>query len=141
MDVKLANMLLLTNLPSAYIQVIPLIIIALIVDALIVVAWYYLGVMTNNRSVKGSALNEFYQFIGTAVIMVITIGTLLMISTVFYTALNANPTGLMSSSSLNNLCTNIRDSSQLDIIGKTNSLLSGPSSAAGSIDYEYHAAA
>jgi len=122
--------LLQTQLPNAAGQLMPLIVIALSLDALIVAVWYYLGVILNNPRVKGSALGEFYQFIGTVIMVGIIVGVLAMLSSVYYGAVSS--TKLMSTTQIMTMCTNIETGSQLNLIGKTNSLLSGPTSGAGS---------
>ncbi len=116
--------LLVTTLPNASAQLMPLVILALLLDSAVIVIWYYLGVLLNNSTVKGSAMGEFYQFIGTVIMIGIIIGSLSMLSSIFYSTMGL--TNLMSPSTISNLCTQIQSSSQLDIIGKTNSLLSGP---------------
>lgn len=124
------NVLLQTQLPNAAAALMPLIVIALSLDALIVAVWYYLGVVLNNPRVKGSALGEFYQFIGTVIMIGIIVGVMIMLSTVYYGAVSS--THLMSTTQIMDMCTNIEMGSQFNLIGKTNSLLSGPTSGTGS---------
>ncbi len=111
---------------NANAQLMPLVFVAMMLDAIVVVVWYYLGVLLNNSAVKQSALGEFYQFIGTVIMVGIIIGSLYMLSTVFYSSLGA--TSLMKPSAISQLCNNIMSTSQLDVLGKSNSLLSGPAS-------------
>lgn len=130
---RLTNVLLQTTAPSplpvAYAQLMPLIILALLVDAVLVAVWYYVGVVLANNRVKAGAKDEFYQFIGTCIMVVIIIGTLVFASAAFYNVLGG--TKLMSSSTISTLCTNIEGSTQLDVIGNSNSILSGPATTGG----------
>lgn len=123
------KLLLITSLPNVGAQLTPLLILALLIDACIIAIWYMIGVVLNNNAVKGSALGEFYQFVGTAIMVGIIVGTLVMLSSTYYSALGL--TKLMSSSAISTMCTNIEQNSQLSILGKTNSLLSGPSNGNG----------
>jgi len=141
MPLQIARFAFITSLPTAYAQVAPLIVVALSIDAMVLVIWYYLGVMINNRGVKASALNEFYQLIGTVILIGLVVGILVMSESVFSTALNNNPNGLMSHDKMVALCNNVHDTSSLDIIGRgssgTNpsgtdpSLLYGPTGPSG----------
>lgn len=124
-----AGFLLQSSYTNAYTQLMPLVILALLVDVMILVIWYYIGVVLNNRGVKGAAKNEFYQFIGTCIMVAIIIATLVFVSTAFYSVMGA--TKLMSPTAVSALCTNIMTTSSFDIIGKTNSLLSGPVTSTG----------
>ena len=119
----LLGFLLQTSLPNAYTQLMPLVMLALLLDAMIVAVWYYIGVALNNNGIKGSAKGEFYQFIGTCLMVAIIIAVLVFASTAFYGTLNA--TQLMSQTAIGSMCSNVMTTSPLDIIGKTNSLLSG----------------
>jgi hypothetical protein len=122
--IQLANILLQTStLPNAEAQLVPLLVLALMLDALIVAIWYYIGVALNNSAVKGSAKGEFYQFIGTVIMVGIIIGSLAFLSTVYYSTLGL--TKLMSPSTISTLCQNIQSSSQFNLIGGTNSVLQG----------------
>jgi len=107
----------------------PLLFIALMIDAFVVACWYFAGAALGNNSVKGAALGEFYQFIGTVVLVGILIGTLAVLGGVYYSAISA--TTLMSPTAISTLCGNIEKSTALDLLGSTNSLLSGPASGSG----------
>ena len=125
----LLGFLLQTSLPNAYTQLMPLVILALLLDAMIVAVWYYIGVALNNNGIKGSAKGEFYQFIGTCLMVAIIIAVLVFASTAFSGTLN--DTQLMSQTAIGSMCSNVMTTSPLDIIGKTNSLLSGPATSTG----------
>ncbi len=107
----------------------PLVVIALMLDALIVIIWYFIGSLLNNSKVKGAAAGEFNQFIGTVILVGILLGALTTLSSVYYSAISA--TNLMSPTAISTMCTNIESSSQLDLLGSKNSFLSGPSSSTG----------
>jgi hypothetical protein len=120
----------LGTVPNAAAAIMPLVFIALLIDAFVVAIWYFIGVAINNSGVKASAMGEFYQFIGTAIMIGIIIGSLTTLSSIYYSSLSA--TKLMSPSSLNTLCTGIERTTSFDLLGKTGSLLSGPSNNQGS---------
>jgi hypothetical protein len=120
-----------TNLTTVSAEVMPLILIALMLDAVLIVIWYYFGVAMNNGRVKESAKGEFYQLIGTALMIAIIVGVLVLSSAAFYSAVSSTSTNLMNPTTISTLCTNIESSTQLDIIGNTNSILSGPVSGTG----------
>ncbi len=121
-----------SSLPNAYTLLMPLVIIALLVDVMILVIWYYIGVMLNNGVIKSAAKGEFYQFIGTCIMVIIIIVVLVFASAAFYNVLGT--TKLMSTGAtgaISTMCSNIESTTSLDIIGKTNSLLSGPQTNTG----------
>ncbi|MGI0100536.1 MAG: hypothetical protein ACREBH_02350 [Candidatus Micrarchaeaceae archaeon] len=119
------NLIMQANVTAAANTLFPIIAIALSIDAFIIAIWYFAGSMLNNNGVKGAARGEFYQLIGTAILIGIVIGSLVFISSFFYST--ASLTKLMSPTALSTMCSNIESSSQLDILGKTSSLLAGTS--------------
>jgi hypothetical protein len=123
------NLVLQTSLPNAAALLLPLVLLALLLDAVIIVVWYYLGVMLNNSGIKGGALSEFYQLIGTAILTAMIIGVLILVSTSFYSVMGS--TTLMKPATISSLCTNIESTSQLNILGSSGSFLSGPTNGAG----------
>ncbi|MDE1871076.1 MAG: hypothetical protein KGI06_02440 [Candidatus Micrarchaeota archaeon] len=126
----IARVMLLASIPTAESQLLPLAVTALMVDALIVAVWYLIGSMLNNSRIKGAALSEYYQFIGTVILIAIVIGSLGVISSAFYSVYSASK--LMSPTAISTLCNNIKSTSQLDIIGKgKDSLLAGAQSSSG----------
>lgn len=108
---------------------IPLVFIALMLDALVVAVWYFVGSLLNNPRIKGVALGEFYQFIGTVILIGILLGSMLMVSSIFYTSYST--TTLMSPTAISSLCGNVEKTSQLNILGGANSLLAGANSVSG----------
>jgi len=122
-----------TSLPTASAEIMPLVFIALFLDGVLIAAWYYVGVALNNGSVRESAKGEFYQLIGTALMIGIIVGVLILSSAAFYSILSASK--LMSPTQISTLCTNIESSSQLDILRSSNSLLSGPVNNAGTSQF------
>ena len=116
-------------------QLLPLAIIAILIDAAIISAWYIMGVLLNNRGVKVSALNEFYQIIGTVIMVSIIIYSLTIFSMIFYSSLNN--TKLMDQTTLSNMCTSLTTNSPLTILGKSKGslLVSQSKSYNGICDY------
>ncbi len=98
-------------------SLLPLAIIALLLDSGMIAIWYIIGILINNNGVKASARGEFNQLIGTAVIIAIVIYSVSIFSMVFYTSLNG--TKLMSQSALTTMCSNLESSSQLSIISSS----------------------
>jgi len=78
-----AAMLQVASLGAAQTQLMPLIFAALLLDFAIVVAWYLIGVLLSNASVKQSAKGELYQFVSTAILVLIIIAVLYIAATVF----------------------------------------------------------
>ncbi len=79
---------------------IPIIIAAVLLSVMLTSAYYMLGVALNNAKVKGQALAEFYQAIGTVVLVVLIIGIL----TIFGTTLTSTKTMQISPSSISSVC-------------------------------------
>ena len=98
-------------------SLLPLAIVALLLDSGMIAIWYIIGILINNNGVKASARGEFNQLIGTAVIIAIVIYSVSIFSMVFYTSLNG--TKLMSQSALTTMCSNLESSSQLSIISSS----------------------
>jgi hypothetical protein len=107
----------------------PIVAIALVVDAAIVGAWYMLGAILKNSKITQSALGEFYQFIGTAIMAVVLIWGMLSVSGLFGTV--AGSTKLMSPTAMSALCTQIEQTTNLDILRGSNSLLAGAQTQSG----------
>jgi hypothetical protein len=91
---------------------IPLAIAALLLDSVIIAAWYFFGVILNNNGTKQSAKGELYQLAGTAMLIVLIIAVI----TVFSGSLEAalSNTNLMSpaalSTSSNSVCSYVSGS-------------------------------
>ncbi len=130
LSIKLLLAAATTGLPNAQSTLMPLVIIALMLDLLIVSVWYFLGSVLNNNKIKGAARGELNQLIGTVILVGILIGSLTMISSIFYSAMSTSK--LMNPTAISTLCKNISTTSQLDILGNTNSLLTGAKSSTGS---------
>ncbi len=81
---------------------------------MIVAVWYYVGVLLNNDKVKGSAIAEFYQFIGTAIMIGVIIGTMAMLASVYYSALGA--TNLMNPTAIYKQCYSVAINTSFDYI-------------------------
>ena len=115
---------------TAAANLMPLVFAALLLDVCIVAIWYFLGVILANDSVKESAKGEYYQFLGTAVLVVILVWGITAYSGLSYTIMGS--TRLMSPAAITTMCTSlVSTSNQLDILGADNSLLSGASTPSG----------
>lgn len=84
---------------------VPIIAIAMILSLALISGYYMIGVALNNARVKGQAISEFYQILGTMVLLVI----LLFILGVFGTTLTSTST-IVSPSSIQTLCNNLQNS-------------------------------
>ncbi len=73
--------LLLNELPSFSAlssQLVPAVLLALLLDSGIMAAWYLIGVALNSAEIKGGAAAEFYQLVGTAILISIISGILII---------------------------------------------------------------
>ncbi|MDE1865511.1 MAG: hypothetical protein KGH94_02640 [Candidatus Micrarchaeota archaeon] len=120
-----------TAIPGVEAGIGPLIFAALLLDVAIVSVWYFIGVILANEGVKQSAKGEYYQFLGTAFLIAILLWLIATYSGISNTVLSANPTGLLGSGTMSTMCQNIESSNQLNILGSTNSLLSGAQTPSG----------
>jgi hypothetical protein len=110
-------------------SIIPIVIVALLIDVCIVAVWYFAGVLLANEGIKQSAKGEYYQFLGTAFLIAVVLWVVSTYSGIAYTAMSS--TNLLSPTAMSTLCQNIENSSQLSILGATNSLLSGAQTPSG----------
>jgi len=97
----------------------PLVIVALLIDALIVAVWYMAGALLNNKPIKSSATGEFYQLIGTIVLTAIIVGMLVLFANMYLSIVNGGGTGL-SSPQLNGYCgflSNTDPTTSLTLVG------------------------
>ena len=92
----------------------PLVFAALLLDVAIIVIWYYIGVIMQNSRVRESAKGEYYQLIGTVILVVLLLWVIVTYSTMATTIFGA--TKLMSPSAISSLCTNIEKTTQLNIL-------------------------
>ena len=118
-----------TNFATVEANLLPLVLAALLLDVCIVALWYFLGVLLANDAVRESAKGEYYQFLGTAFLVVLLVWGITTYSGVSYTILGS--TKLMSPSSMTALCGRIEGGSHLDLLGASNSLLSGAQTPSG----------
>ena len=102
------------SFPAAKANLMPLVLAALMLDGVIVSLWYIFGTILNNSTVKASARGEFYQLIGTAILIAIILSLLVVFSQFFFSTLNG--TALMSNSTLGTMCSNIEGTSQLNLL-------------------------
>ncbi|MCL5679945.1 MAG: hypothetical protein M1465_01205 [Candidatus Marsarchaeota archaeon] len=98
-------------------EMFPIIAIALFIDAAIVGLWYFAGAILNNNRVKSNAMGEFYQVFGTAVLVVVLTGILVIFASTFYSVTSS--TSLMSPSTIFNMCKGINTTSQLTILNSS----------------------
>ncbi|MCL5102383.1 MAG: hypothetical protein M1544_03445 [Candidatus Marsarchaeota archaeon] len=110
-------MLQITSYSSVYSSMFPIIAIALILDAGIVGLWYIAGVILNNGKVKSTAMGEFYQVFGTAILVVVLAGILVIFANTFYSVTTS--TSLMSPSTIFAMCKGINDTSQLTLLNSS----------------------
>lgn len=132
--------LFLTSFNNAETAIMPLVLIALLLDFAIVSVWWFAGVFLNNSKVKEGAKTEAYQAVGTAILAVIIIGSLLSLATTFDSILtstnffygasstslsaaaSSSPSSPSSTAPLNpgtidTLCNGLYTNSQIGIIG------------------------
>ena len=109
----------------------PLVIIALLLDLGLLLVWYWLGVATANHGVTEAARTELYQLLGTAFLAMVIIGVMSLSASLFFTALRSttllNPTAIGNPAT--GLCHKIMTTTSFSMLGTPNSLLSGPSGA------------
>jgi hypothetical protein len=118
-----------SNFGTAEANVLPIVFAALLLDVSIVAVWYFIGVVLANSGIRESAKGEYYQFLGTAFLIVVVLWGIAAYSGLSYTLLGT--TKLMSPSAISTLCTNIETNSPLIVLGGTNSLLSGAQTPSG----------
>ncbi|MGC8651648.1 MAG: hypothetical protein ACP5UH_00120 [Candidatus Micrarchaeia archaeon] len=83
----------------------PLVLMALLLDSAFIALWYIIGALLGNPTVKAGATNEFYQLIGTAILIAIVVGSAYVIASTYISILNS--TKLMNSNAITTMCNNI----------------------------------
>ena len=122
-------LLQITSFSTVKSDLLPIIVLALLLDSVIVSVWYVLGILLNNSRVKDSARGEFYQLGGTAIITVIVLTILVFAGNIFSLI---SSSGAMSTSSMSSMCSGIESYSPLSLLGTGSfSLLKGFSSSSG----------
>lgn len=99
---------------NAQAAIVPLVIVALLVDAAILGIWYMLGYAIGNSSVKKTAVGEIWQLVGTAALISIVVFALVIFSSLFQSALNGS--ALMNSAALGSLSANIEATTQVSLL-------------------------
>ncbi|MGC8647281.1 MAG: hypothetical protein ACP5SA_00470 [Candidatus Micrarchaeia archaeon] len=99
--------LLQTSFSSVKAALEPLVIIALLLDSAFIAIWYLIGALLGNSTVKAGARDEFYQLIGTAILIAIVIAAMYIIANTYISMLNS--TKLMSSSAISTMCSNLQN--------------------------------
>jgi hypothetical protein len=89
---------------------------------MIITIWYVLGVLINSHRVKSSAIEEFYQIGGTALLTVLIVALLTTFSSAFFNILGS--TTLLNPTTTNSLCHGIEANSQLNLL--KGPFMSGP---------------
>lgn len=90
-------------------SVLPLMLIALLIDAILIAIWYMAGAILNNSGVKNSARGELEQFAGTGIILFIILTLLFAFGSIFNSAFV--PIDLMSVPSIQSLCGSVSSAS------------------------------
>jgi hypothetical protein len=118
MDLSLLLPLLqITSYSSISTEMFPIIAIAIFIDAAIVALWYFAGAVLNNNKVKSTAMGEFYQVFGTALLVAVLAGILVIFANTFYSATSS--TSLMSPSAIFNMCKGINSTSMLTLLNSS----------------------
>ncbi|MEM0149493.1 MAG: hypothetical protein QXW10_01195 [Candidatus Micrarchaeaceae archaeon] len=123
-------LLQITSLSTVKSDLLPIVVLALLLDSVIVSVWYVLGILLNNSRVKDSARGEFYQLAGTAIITVIVLTILVFAGNIFSIIASS---GAMSTTNMTNMCNHIESGSPLNMLQSTSSFsfLAGIASASG----------
>ncbi len=122
--------LFVTSFTTAQSYIMPVVIVALLLDSAIVGIWYLIGVILGSDRAKSAARSELYQLVGTFILALIIISFMTVYGGVFFSVLGQS-TQLMSSAAINSLCANVMRTSPLSLIGSSNSLLSSPTTSSG----------
>ncbi|MGC8730020.1 MAG: hypothetical protein ACP5RP_01410 [Candidatus Micrarchaeia archaeon] len=104
------------NFATARITLLPLVGIAITLDAAIVGIWYMIGVLLNNNKVKQSAIGEAFQYVNTIFIVVIVLVSISLFSSMYNSV--AESTLLLRPSAISSMCSNIVSSSGLTMFSK-----------------------
>ncbi|MGC8478594.1 MAG: hypothetical protein ACP5NE_01550 [Candidatus Micrarchaeia archaeon] len=115
------SIMLSPTFSSVHSLLFPLVLLAFFIDAMLLSIWYFLGVLLNNRTVKSSALSEFYQLIGTALLIAVVLGVLVFAGELIYSTMSS--TALLNPFTVSNMLNNVMTTTQLSIIGPSDSLL------------------
>ncbi|MCL5419800.1 MAG: hypothetical protein M1354_02880 [Candidatus Marsarchaeota archaeon] len=91
---------------SGFTSWLPVIILAIMLSMALVSAYYMIGVILDNVKVKGQAKGEFYQAIGTMVLVII----ILFIFGIFGTSLTSTSSLAASPASINTICNQLKNS-------------------------------
>jgi len=94
----------LTTSISAFTQWLPVMILAVMASIGIVLVYYIIGVLLNNRAIVSAAYSEYENALGTILIVVLLILLLQFFGT------SVSPSLLLSTTNANNLCTTLQNS-------------------------------
>ncbi len=128
--IPIITFLFQTGFTSAKNMLLPLVFLALLLDSAFIAVWYIVGSLLGNSTVKAGARDEFYQLIGTAVLIAIVLGSVYVIASTYISILNG--TKLLNTNAVSTMCNDIsqyESSSNSYSLGILESYLSGnPSS-------------
>ena len=94
-------------------EFIPIILIAILADSMIISLWYMISSIINSSEWKAGAISEFYQLVGTVIIMVIIVGALGTYGSAFVSSLSNSG---LSPTSMTLTCANLELNSNLNIL-------------------------
>ncbi|MEM3199144.1 MAG: hypothetical protein QXD11_00150 [Candidatus Micrarchaeaceae archaeon] len=103
-------------------QLIPAVLLALLLDSALMAAWYLAGVALNRADIKGSAKAEFYQLVGTAILISIISGLLIMYSSSFASLLHGTS---LDPVVIANTCNSIESNTMLQILDSNSIIMAG----------------
>lgn len=93
----------------------PLVLLALLIDTFIVAIWYLVGVLLNNPGVRASARSEFYQLIGTAVLIMLVVFVVYLFAFIFIQTFSSD--AALGTAVISGMCTNLAQNSQIGFVG------------------------
>ncbi len=96
---------------------IPVIMLAVLVSVMITAIYYVIGVILDSKKVKGAAVSELGQAIGTGVLVIIIIAVFTLVGT---TSLSLS--SLVAPSALSGVCANSLSTSSIDLINSVKTM-------------------
>lgn len=102
---------------SIKLQLLPLVAIAIMIDAVLVSIWYIIATLLNNPSLKAGAVNEAYQLFGNIAIAVLVLFLLITFSQFFYTALQGNAS--LNNANISKMCGSLENNSQSNLLNSS----------------------
>jgi hypothetical protein len=121
--------MLFTTFSSVKASLFPLVILALLIDSGFIAIWYIVGSLLGNSTVKAGARDEFYQLVGTALLIAIVIAAMYIVASSFMSIYSS--TLLMNPSAIHTMCSNIISESRSNGLSLNSYYLSGSSTFPG----------